>query len=39
VGQHVNGEDVVRVVEGIIKDFGLNMFGDENWQKRAGQSK
>jgi len=25
--------------DGTILDLGLNMFRDENWQKRAGQSK
>ena len=29
----------VKTEDGIIKDFGLNMFRDENWQKRAGRSK
>jgi hypothetical protein len=29
----------VKTKDGMIVDLGLNMFRDENWQKRAGQSK
>jgi galactonate dehydratase len=27
----------LKTEDGIIKDFGLDMFRDANWQKRAGQ--